>query len=184
MEKRVNLLPFITVDGIPTFADSELKYLFRLIEEAGYVEDAFCDGSIQTPEDFVNACKSDGIRTWVVTYNGEIRMLAWLDNFKHASAYGHFVATKNDGTTKQCKEILRIAKETIRQLLNMKDQDGNYIFAVILGLIPANNDRAAKFSKAFGMVRVGIIPQAIYNYYNQTYEDGIISYITRKEERP
>jgi len=171
---KVKLLPFCTVDGIPTFKDSEIGYLYTMLEKEGRAEAAFCDGSARDAEEFIQLMKSEDNKLWVVTVENKIKGIAWLNNFRQTSAFGHFAFYKTAASA------LKIARETMRQLIYMKNGD-EFVFSVLMGFVSANNKKAVEFIKRMGMTVIGEVPDAVFDYYDQKTYNAVLFYITRKE---
>ncbi len=168
-------MPYCEIDGIATFTDSEIGYLYTMLEKAGKAKDLFCDGSIQSPEEFVDLFKNGYNKLWLISFNEEIKGIVCLTDFRQATAQAHFAFLKTE------KDTLEIAKEVTKQMIHMKNNDDKYIFSVLIGIVPENNKRAIKFTEKMGCTRLCNIPNFIFDYAKQEYFDGVLFYITREE---
>lgn len=171
---KVKLLPYCTIDGIPTFKDSEIGYLYTMLEKAGRAKAAFCDGSARSPEEFVQLMKSETNKLWVITVENKIKGITWLNNFRQTTAWGHFAFFKTENKT------LEIATETMKQLIYMKNND-EFIFSVLMGFVSTKNKIAVEFIKHMGMTIIGKVPNAAFDYYDQKTYDAILFYVAREE---
>lgn len=169
----VKLLPYCEVDGIRTFKDSEIGYLFALIQKEDKIESLFSDGSVQSELDLISLFKRDNRKLWIVSYKDKIKGLVWLSDFCQATACVHFVSFDTDIS------LLKIAQQSIRQLIYMKDINNQYIFSVLTGVISEKNTKAIKFTEKMGLSFIGKIPNALYDYYKQTYYGGMLFSATR-----
>ena len=171
---EVKLLPYCTIDGVPTFRDSEIGYLYTMLEKAGRAKDFFCDGIVLSKEDFIQRMKDE--RMWVFSVDNKIKGIVCLTDFRQATAMTHYAFFKTERNT------LKIAKEVRRQLIYMKDNDGNCIFSVLLGITPSKNERAIRFAAAFGCKKLCKIPDYFYDEADECYYDGILWSTTREEK--
>lgn len=172
---KVNLLPYCEIDGLRTFKDSEIGYLFTLIQKESKTESLFSDGSVQSELDLIALFKKDDRKLWIVSYKDKIKGLAWLSDFRQSTACVHFVCFGVDIS------LLKVAQQSIRQLIYMKDINNQYIFSVLTGFISEKNTKAIEFTEKMGLVFVGKVPNAIYDYYDQTYHGGMLFSATRGE---
>lgn len=170
---EVKLMPYCTIDGIPTFRDSEIGYLYTMLEKAGRADDLFCDGSVQSPENFVDLFKNGYNKLWLITTNDKVKGIVCLTDFRQATAQAHFAFFKTE------KDTLGIAKEVTKQMIHMKDNDDEYIFSVLIGIVPANNKKALSFTEKMGCTRLCNIPNFIFDYAEQEYFDGVLFNVTR-----
>ena len=169
---EVKLLPYCEVDGIRSFTDSEVGYIYTMLEKEDKAEAAFCDGSVRSSEDFVHFMKYES-KLWVAVVDAKVVGIAWLNNFNHNTAWGHFAFFESDHDT------VEIGRETMRQLMFLEDNNG-YIFSVLMGWTSSKNKIVAGFLKQVRMIKVGEIPNATYDYFDgQTY-DAALFYITRE----
>lgn len=173
---EVRLLPYCEVDGIRTFKDSEISYLFTMIQKENKVEDFFCDGSVQSGADLVSLLKSQDIVSWIIIYKEEIRGLLWLNRFRSTSATIQIIMLGRPQ-----HNTLRVAKEAMEQVMHLKDTNDNYVFSVLKGFTLAHNFKTLELAKKIGFTLVGKIPNLVYHFYDKKYYDAIISYLVRRE---
>ena len=54
---NITIMPYTTIDGVPTFRDSEIRDLFMQMQSRGLAETVFTAGDIRTANDFLSAMK-------------------------------------------------------------------------------------------------------------------------------
>lgn len=171
-----NLIQYTRFDGIRNFSDSYIKQLFKRMQSEGLVERVFPGGSIKTSDEFLHVMKYGQCKLFLIFCDSEIAGITWLTEFKHRSAVAHFCSFKRA----QGEKTWLIAKKVLNELLYMKDLKG-YIFDVLLGMIPSNNEIAVKFAQKYGMIVVGEIPNAIWDDKLQKSIAGVMLYAIRSE---
>ena len=169
---EVKLLPYCEVDGIRSFTDSEIGYIYTMLEKEGKAEAAFCDGSVKSNPDFIQFMKYDS-KLWVVIIEKKVVGIAWLNNFGHNIAWGHFAFFKSTHNT------VKLYRETMRQLIFLEDTNG-YVFSTLMGWVSSKNKIAIDMVKQAGMIKVGEIPNATYDYFDGKTYDAALFYITRE----
>lgn len=171
---QINMLPYIPVDGIPTFADSELKSLYQRMEEEGSVKWFFYGGGIDSGEDFARHVKSPNIAMWVVESKEDRRPLAiiLLDGVRNKTAYGHFIFFKETWG----KTSVTIGKEAISELLAMDSIE------MIYGLLPEENKLAIRFTEKIGGIRMNpILPKGAWNGVEKKPVPAVMFYFMEDE---
>ncbi len=78
------------------------------------------------------------------------------------------------------KESLKIGQVCIDYILHDQNAYGKYLVDVLLGLTPANNRLALRFSKKNDMTIIGKIPGLKTYCRNNKTIDGVLSYKTRE----
>jgi len=176
VEKRIKLLPYIAIDGIPTFPDSEIVDLYKRMAADGTAATVFSDGEITSGEDFLNATKHRENRLYVAFMDGEKSGVAWLNRFEARFARMHWCLFSNQWG----KNSVEIGKEVIHTIINMKDGEGNYLYDMMLGIVPSNNKMAVRYCEKCGGVIQGSLPYAALKDGKSI--SGVIVYYTREAE--
>ncbi len=164
---RNSILPYVYLDGVPTFKDSHLKEIFVRMMEQGYVERVFYDGSVQSPDEFVEFFKRPDRHLHV--FMGDIPLsLFWVDQIEHKSCRLHFCGLKEAG-----RDVISMGKEAINLLSEH--------FLLIHGEILESNKSACRFVQKCGGELMGVMPNKLYNYYKDEMEDAVLFYYNKGE---
>ena len=171
------LLPYTKIDGIRTVTDSGIKSLFNRTVEDGLDKIVLYDGTVQTPEAFLNMAKAPGTYFYLGYRDKELIGYVWLNRFENKTARYHFCAFKE-----YWGQLAEIAEFAMTTLLSMKDNTGAYVFDLFTGYVPVWNQAAIKFTLKHGGYSAGEIPNAIYNAETQKSEPAEFIYYTRGEK--
>ncbi len=140
----VTLKPYTTVDGIPTYRDSEIIELYGRIIDDGY-DYIFHGSSITDGQSFVRAMKNCLLN---VVYLEESPVgVCWLNRFEEDTARIHFCSFRTAGT-----RTIEIGKATIRQLFEKTR------FKAFIGHIPSSNRLAIEYTVRVGAKVIGKLP--------------------------
>jgi hypothetical protein len=179
MEKngmKFELHPYILIDGIPTLRNSELVTVWNKMVDDGTTQQTFLDGSVQSAEDFLHEMKNPDSINMLLTHDGVLCGLVRLNQFRQYTAHCHVL--KIGDLTGQ--DVVDSAKFTMNKLLHLRCSD-RYMFDVLYGLVSVKNKPMLALADSMGMVVMGIIPDAVYDYWNNESCDGVFMYCTRRE---
>jgi len=167
------LYPYCEIDGLNTFRDSEIKDLyFRMISEGSNI---YIDNRIANGDDFLRHMKY-GAALYVAYYDDELFGFVYLDDFATKSAKIHFCVFKEfHGTVANIESC----KEAIKIILSTKGILDQFMYDVLVGIIPSNNRVAIRFIGKIGGKISGVIPGAIWNAKEQASTDGTVVYFMR-----
>lgn len=151
---KIELIPYMLIDGIPTFKDSEIMGFYARMEEEGTAPTVFSDGTINNALDFLAVMKSSLNMLFIIFVDGEQSGVMWLNRFEARFARLHFCLFSNQWG----KNSIPIGTEVRRIVMNWKDKEGNYLYDLLLGIIPSSNRVAIRYVKKCGGVIQGEIP--------------------------
>lgn len=171
----VKIVPYCHVDGVPTYKDSEVRKFFARIVRDGLKDIIFHAGDVTTENQFLARMKASTTSMYVVYADDIEAGLIWLTHFEGKSCRVHFTSFSEVWGM----DTVSIGRDAIRQVLYMRDASGDYVFDVLLGLIPAQNIRAVKWLAKVGLVQACMIPNALWN--GDESIPGTLLYLTRKE---
>lgn len=142
-----------------TLSDERVIGFYARMEQDGTLDTVFCDGSIRSALDFLGKMKDPRGQLFLVVEIKEVKQglmsgktirevaIIWLNDFQARWCQFHFCVFSNawgDG-------VEEIGREVIRQIMTMKTNDGSrYLHDMILGIVPAWNDRAVEYVKEVG----------------------------------
>jgi hypothetical protein len=167
----IKIIPYVKVDGVPTFKDSEIRdFWYRMIKEKT-VEIVFTDGSIQSAREFIKAMKSPDNFLIVVYWDGVIMGIMWANRFQHNYAQNHFCAFKDFWGTACIPLCGKAGSLYLLENLNL---------GVLMGLVPKNNHPAVNAVITAGGNYVGELPNAHKNKHTGEVESLIILSYTKE----
>ena len=138
----------------------------------------FQSGVINSFESFMNFLQNK--KNHVVTiWDDEcaIVFISWINGFAKTSANIHFNAFKKIWG-KKTVEIMLMA---FKYWFELKDDEDEYLFDTIMGMIPDDNQRAIEMVKRCGVHVVGVIPNYNVNVYTKKKIGATVLYIEREE---
>ncbi len=171
----VGVVPYCEIDGIRTFKNSEIMEFYERMVRDGTAPLVFHDGAITSSNDFLRMMKGPNAALYVAYYKEEACGVGWLTHFepKARSCRAHFTAFSEVWK----EDTVSIGREVFNQMLHMKADDGEFVFDVFLGLVPLFNVRVIKWLNKVGLVRVGEIPNALWN--GKESIPGMLFYLIR-----
>ncbi|WP_031485690.1 hypothetical protein [Maridesulfovibrio frigidus] len=139
MNPKFRLIPYLEWDGIRSFPDSYIKDLFERIEVEGHADTVFYEEKIHSADGFVKVLK-DAV-AWIVVQDEIAVGLVWLDRHEGRFARMHWVVFE------ACprRDLIELGRFTYNEILNMKNNAGEYIYDMLLGYTPIRNKSAVKF---------------------------------------
>lgn len=175
--KNLELIPYIEIDGIPTFANSDILSIYdRIIEEGK--EYIFKDGTICNGAIFLETMKNGQTALYVTYYKKEMLGIVWLNRFEGKLARVHWCTF--DGFS--AKQKIQAGRYINEKIMDMKDAKGNYVFDLLLGYTPVTNNKAIQFICFCGGIIGEVIPNLIWNNNEGKSEPGVISYYSRDKQ--
>ena len=179
LSNGLEIISFLKEGNIYNFSDSYLGKVFRRIVMEGTVHKVFYDDSVRNTTEFIDFLKRDDHSVFFVKFKGEHVGFFWLSPFIQKSAFINYCFYK----TFWGKETLKISQTCLDYILHEKNAYGEYVIDVLLGLTPANNKLALRFSKKIGMTVLGKVPGLItYCRHNNTVA-GVLSYKRRDKSQ-
>jgi len=175
--------PYIKIDGVPSFKDSEIMALWSRSRQEGFADNLFFDIEGMNESLFFEIMQSD--KCWLfVIYNDDKQLcgFSWLTDFRGSKANGHFALFKGF----RGKEGVKLVTQTCRDILSIKNDGGRYLFDVIVGATPVSNKPACFLSdqmqKAWGKhCDIGVVRDYLYDYKENALIDAKLCYFRREE---
>jgi hypothetical protein len=153
----------------------DIVHMWHDVKEDARAMAVFNNTGVTDLQSFENLINSPVHIIMVGMYNGKLASLGWLDCIGDRSAYVHFIALKwaYGGVSES------VCRAAISRMLNIKKNDGSYIFDCLIGMTPVRNKLAVQFVKRVGFVSVGIIPMGAYDRIKGCSIDALNTYCTR-----
>ncbi len=170
----IAIVPYCEIDGVRTFADSEIKDIYGRMEMNGTVDKVFVDEQITSAEEFLQAMKYGENQLYVLLDENNIIAIAWINRFEGKTARLHFCFIDLE-----YKGKVAVGKQLVQEILNAKNDKNEYVFDMLTGVVPEENKTACEYVQAVGLVKVGILPLGSYNRFKRESEPAMIGYLTR-----
>ena len=174
---KTTLKPYRTIDGIPTFKDSEIAHLLersrdeRLFPLVMYN----CDPEM-SPAAFLRMYKGDAGRPlWLVYHDGELAGWVWLDDMANRTARSHFCLFRWVSKGKLSEEI---GRDMFWQLFAVRFRSGTSL-QVVRAEMPAFNKPGLWFLENIGLKAIGEIPNAAYRASTGKFYPMVYLYATK-----
>lgn len=141
----------------------------------GTFRSVFIEGDVQSPEEFLMMMQNPK-NTPVFAFLGLDPVgVGWLNNISGNRAFCHFLFLSNAWA----QHTVQAGRMIIDYWMTFTKLDGEPLIDVMLGAIPATNERAQKFSLKLGGHYLGRIPRMICDAYTGARVDADILYYLR-----
>jgi hypothetical protein len=174
---RTVLKPYRTVDGVPSFKDSEIVQLFerakaeRLLPLVMYN----CDPDMSA-EAFLRMYKGSTLRQlWLVFYGDDLAGWIWIDDLASRTARSHFCLFRWVSQGRLSEEI---GRDMFRQLFDTKFKSGATL-RLLRAEMPGFNKPGLWFLENVGMKSIGQIPNCAYWVTTDRYYPMFYLYATK-----
>lgn len=173
-----SIVPYIEVDGIRTFTDSQMMSFYNRMVEDGTAGIVFFQGDIKDQYEWLAAMKSPANHLYVVLTGNDPVGLCWLNRFEGKYARLHFCTFSKFWGTGANDEAARF---TLDKLTSMTDENGDQVFTMFLGYIPSMNTIAIDYLTRNGGRIAGRVPDLLWDHANQKTVEGTIIYFKRED---
>lgn len=173
----IEMIPYTEVDGVRTATDSRIKEMFERTVKDGLDKIVFYEATIRTADEFLQAMKFGDVLFYFLAVDGRTVGYTWLNRFENHTARQHFCVFKE-----HWGRSLDLGRFVLDKLIHLKDRDGNFLFDLLTGFVPAWNKRAVDFSLKCGGKTHGAVPNAIWNNEKKCSEDAIFIFYTRGDK--
>ena len=171
----IKIIPYVKQDGIPSFRDSEIVYLWKKALTENALDYMFLDMQDVPPVFFLEFINKDDVNFFIVLIEEKPALLIFMTNIQFAKAEGHFFFY--DGF--RGEKAVEIGKYCLQYLINMQLGEKTCVYDVIIGITPVKNIFACRFLHKLGMKKVGEIPNYMYNAKTKQQENIVYSYFSR-----
>lgn len=168
---KFSILPYVQVDGVPTFRDSEILALYDRVFKDEIDHLVFHDGGVQSREHFLELVKTGKCHLYVpMDAKGQPMGMVWINRLEMTSCHVHFVFFRRYWGTEL---IVDVGKAITHDLLQS--------FPVLLGRIPWWNDHAQVYAQKCGWREIATIDHLIWSEKEQKTIIGVVVCITRED---
>jgi hypothetical protein len=174
---KTKLKPYQTIDGVPSFKDSELVNLLeRAKEERLFPLVMYNMDPEMSAATFLHMYKSGaGRHLWLVFYDGELAGWVWLDDIANRTARSHFCLFRWVSKNRFSEQI---GREMFWQLFSLKFRNGATL-QVIRAEMPKFNKPGLWFLENVGMRVIGEIPSGAYRFSTGKFYPMVYLYATK-----
>lgn len=171
------LIPYVEINGARTFTDEEIKTFFQMMIDEGTAKKVFHQGSVSTPDQFLQYLKKPSNHTIIIIDENRQPMgISWINGIEDRRAWFSFNVFKPYWGKKSI-EILCLARE---HWMNMENQTGQQIIKILIGITPSNNRLAIRMMQKCGATSLPEIPDFMTNHWTGERHGGVLSYFRRK----
>lgn len=141
---------------------------WALLHLQGLAKHAFYDGSVTCPSDFLDLSRDPSVILFLILDTEKHRPVGHfhLTHFLGKSATGHFSLLKRY----QGREGIRIGKEVINLIFDLKTENNKPLVTNITGITPVTNKLACRFIQLIGFVKQFILKDSC------VFQDGRIEH--------
>jgi RimJ/RimL family protein N-acetyltransferase len=164
----MKLLPYTSIDGIPTFKDSDIVQMYHWMKKDRTLKTVFynVDSELLTEIFFIRFWKRQDLKMFVVLSENRVAGLIWLDRIIDSTAMIHI----NSFKWIWGRSSVSVFRRATCEILTKHGID------VLIGQIPITNEKAIKFSEKVGFLKCGIIPKSLYIHLLDKKVDAFVSY--------
>ena len=169
-QSELVVIPYVEIGGARTLPDSFLEAVYLQMVEDGSDKTVFNMGSVKSKEQFIAMMKNPANLPVFVLNGQNCAMVAWLNTINHNNACGHFCSFYTGIPP------VEVGKKVLEYWWSL--QAGGRGLEVILGIVPAFNERAIAFVKKLGFIEAGRVPRLFLDT-NGKQCDSVICYLER-----
>jgi len=149
-----DIVPFIYIDGVPTFTDSEIMALYDRMEVEGFANDVFGQGDANNRTEFLDLVKSKNNMFHVMLSQDGGAHLAvfWVNRFEMKTARMHFFIYKEARCFSD--QLINSAAKYIYGL----EHNGEPLFTMIVGVVKSTMVHVINYICRNGGAVAGEIP--------------------------
>lgn len=173
----MKIIPYIYYKDAWSLSYDTIEDIWNKMVDEGTSKMVFPSGNVKDMESFKTCLQNKKSNVITIWENKEIVFLSWINNLKPTSASIHFTSFKSIWGTRTDEALLM----AFRHWFSHKDNDGEYLFDTIMGMIPNNNQRAIEMTKRCGVHVLGTIPNYTTNFYTKKKIGATVLYIERSE---
>jgi len=173
-----DILPFMYIDGVPTFTDSEIMALYDQMETEGFANDVFGQGDANNRDEFLDLVKSKHniFHAGFSREDGSCLGMFWVNRFEMKTARMHFFIFK----AARCfsDQLIKSAAEHIYSL----EDNGEPLFTMLVGVVKSTMVHVINYICRNGGVVVGEIPDYYWDALSSKPTAATIVYYPRNEQ--
>jgi hypothetical protein len=163
------------VNGQWTLPDEVVLAVAQQSMRDGTFRSVFIEGDVRSPDEFLMMAQNPR-NTVVFAFRGLDPIgVGWLNCINGNRAFCHFLFLSGAWS----KYTVEAGRMMIDYWMSFPSDDGGPLIDVMLGAIPATNERAQNFSLRLGGHYLGRIPRMITNAYTGERVDADILYYLR-----
>lgn len=168
------ITPYVrTEKGTWSLPENVMVGIFNHMKELGLDKTVFVSGGVDSPLEWMQFIQHSKNVVHVVGED-KIYQIAWLNSFGCNYAFAHFCCFP----AAWGKTTVEAGKQSISYWFNdLKAPD--FQLDVIMGMVPAINNRAIEYVTKLGLIELGTVPMIKYQNIDAT--GAYFCYITRED---
>lgn len=172
MQGKYAVIPVMQTEDGYTISDRTLKLIWETIVDEGKMETVFYNGAVKNAGDFVHYLRREDVYP-VVVYDVDKEKftgLAWVNNLNEGTAQCHF-CTFNVGQQSPGEPVLMG-----HEVLSFWHKFPTEVLGVLVGIVPATNEKAVEYAEKLGFTNIGEIPNYCNTVYMESRSPGVVMY--------
>lgn len=167
------LVPYVMMPdhGGPSIPLEYLLSVYRQMESDGTLRVIFSSDGMRSVEDLILLFNRNDVFPVFIFDGDQLEGVAWLSDVDDHRAYAHFCFFKSSWGPR----TLEMGRKVLDYWWSMPSSGGGKLFKVLIGVIPAKNQKALKFIERLNWQRGCEIP------YTSGNDSTVISYIIRPD---
>lgn len=174
---KVELWPYVLIDGVPSLRDSQLGALYARMAADQTLAVMNYEGQLNDAAQFIAAAKAAAYFALVRRDGAEVAVV-WLNRYELRRAHLHFCVFAEAWGAGS----VALGRAVMERLINLRGPQGAFSLDVIWGVIPQSNINAARYVQHCGGKLCAPIPNYVWCAERQRCEPGVVFYYTRNEE--
>jgi len=153
------IIPYVYDQGNKQWSipDTLMAQLFIKMQDLGLAETVFANGTVKNHLQWLMFVQHKSNVVNIVGNEKEVEGITWLNSFGYNYAFGHFCFFPQTWG----KNSVELGKMVLNYWFNDL-KSGDWGLDVIMGQVPATNERAVEYTKKIGMIPMGIVPGIKY----------------------
>jgi len=168
--------PYCEIDGGWTFSDESIRSLYRRMIEDGTANAVFMGSGVADESQFLNMAQSEGTHLYVLLVKGLPAGILWINRAQYRWAQLHYCTFREFWG----KTTIELGRWANKKLITMKDDEGNYLLDMLVGILPARNRLAVRHAQACYGIITGELPKGVHNPVTGESEKAYIITLTRE----
>jgi len=154
----IKIIPYVKQDGIPSFRDSEIVYLWEKAVQENLDNFILFDIVEKNKTSFLYYMKHVNIQLFIIFFKEKLAGFVWLSDTFSKKANIHGILFKEFWGEK----AIMIGRFVLNSIINLKFKD-EFLYDVLVGIIPTENLSACSFVPKIGMLYSGEIPFFLFS---------------------
>lgn len=154
------LVPYVKSQGVWSIPDESMVLIYYNMVHHKLDKVMFKNGEVNNADEWMKLCQSRNHLFHIIRSSRDYPadFIAWLNNWSHNSAFGHFCCFPHVWGT---GESYSLGKMTVDYWFNTMKKD-DWSLDAIFGKIPSSNKRAIEYIENIGFRKLGEVSSIRY----------------------